>query len=158
MSGVERSGLGYGWRGAARPGMTWAAASLLAAAAVAGVAHACSCVPPGSASRQLANADLMIVARVSETRRLPPIDGSSMAETRFSVSETIKGPVRRYWVIRHQRGDSALCGAHFRPGKDYAFLARFADGKVWTSSCERAWFPLSDYRAAYAEPGQSRTS
>lgn len=113
-----------------------------------GVAYACSCRAPDDAASQLAGADLMILAQVSSVRRLPPQNGSPMAETRFMVMDTIKGPERRSWVIRHQRGDSAMCGIDFRPGVDQAILARFVEGKVWTSSCERAWFPIANYRAA----------
>lgn len=121
---------------------------LSASALVAGVAHACSCLNPGSAAEQLSRADIMIVAQVSSTRRLPSVEGYAMAETRFAVSETVKGPVRRSWTIRHQRGDSALCGVNFRPGQAYAFVARFEDGRVWTGSCDRALHPLQAYRAA----------
>ena len=117
-------------------------------AMASGIAYACSCAPPTDAATQLADADLMILARVSSVQRLPSREGRPMAETRFVVDDTLKGPNRRTWVIRHQRGDSAMCGVDFRPGQDYAILARFADGKVWTSLCERAWFPIAHYRAA----------
>lgn len=130
--------------------LAWSGAILLASALVAGVAHACSCLNPGSAAEQLSKADLMIVARVSSTRPLPPVDGYAMGETRFVVSETVKGPVRRHWTIRHQRGDSAMCGVNFRPGQTYAFLARVENGKVWTGSCDQAFYPLAAYRAAAA--------
>lgn len=150
--------------GALKGGMTvrrplaWSGAFLLASAIVAGVAHACSCPDPGSAAEQLSKADIMIVARVSSTRRLPPVGGYAMAETRFVVSETVKGPIRRHWNIRHQRGDSALCGVTFRPGQTYAFLARVENGKVWTGSCDQAFYPLAAYRtaAAVAAPGAAR--
>lgn len=135
---------------ATRRPLAWAGIFLTASVIGAGVAHACSCLDPGSAAQQLSKADVMIVAQVSSTRRLPPVEGYAMAETRFAVSETIKGPVRRSWTIRHQRGDSALCGVNFRPGQAYAFLARFEDGKVWTGSCDRAFYPLPAYRAAAA--------
>jgi len=128
--------------------LVWAGAFLLVSALVAGVAHACSCLNHGSAAEQLSKADIMIVARVSLTRRLPPIEGYAMGETRFAVSETVKGPVRRHWTIRHQRGDSAMCGVNFRPGQTYAFLAMFEGGKVWTGSCDQAFYPLDAYRAA----------
>lgn len=126
--------------------------AILVTAIAAGVAYACSCPPPANAAAQLEQADLMIVARVSSVRRLPSEEGRPMAETRFVVKETVKGPQHRVWSIRHQRGDSAMCGMDFRPGQDYAVLARFADGKVWTSACERAWFPVDDYRAAARLP------
>lgn len=144
-----------GFGAASTPGLGWAAGLSFAAAFAASVAHACSCLNPGSAAQQLAQADLMIVARVSDTRRLPSVDGYQMAQTRFVVSETIKGPVRRYWVVRHRRGDSALCGSTFRPGQDYAFAARFEGGKVWTGSCDRAWFALEAYRVAASEASGS---
>lgn len=134
----------------ARKQLALAGLFLLAAALAAGVAHACSCINPGSAAEQLSKADIMIVARVSSTRPLPPVEGYAMGETRFAVSETVKGPVRRHWTIRHQRGDSALCGVNFRPGQTYAFLARIEDGKVWTGACDRAFHPLEAYRAAAA--------
>lgn len=139
----------------ARGPLAWACGFLFASALVAGVAHACSCVNPGSAAEQLLTADIMIVARVSSTRRLPPVEGYAMAETRFAVSETVKGPVRRHWTVRHQRGDSALCGVNFRPGQAYAFLARIEGGKVWTGSCDRAFYPLEAYRAAAASVARS---
>ena len=122
--------------------------AIMLSVVAAGVSYACSCPPPTNAAAQLEQADLMIVARVSSVRRLPPQDGRPMAETRFVVTETVKGPQHRVWTIRHQRCDSAMCGMDFRPARDYAVLARFAGGKVWTSACERAWFPVEDYRAS----------
>lgn len=127
---------------------------IVVSAVAAGVAYACSCPPPTNAAAQLEQADLMIVARVSSVRRLPSEDGRPMAETRFVVTDTVKGPQRRAWTIRHQRGDSAMCGMDFRPAQDYAVLARFAAGRVWTSACERAWFPIEDYRSS--SPGQQQ--
>lgn len=135
---------------AVRKPVAWGAAVLLASALVVGVAHACSCPNPGSAAEQLAKADIMVVARVSSTRRLPSVEGYAMAETRFAVSETVKGPVRRHWIVRHQRGDAALCGVNFRPGRSYAFLARIQEGRVWTGPCDQAFYPLEAYRAAAA--------
>lgn len=123
---------------------------LSASALLGGAAWACSCVNPGSAAAHLASSDVMIVARVSSTRRLPLAEGVAMAETRFAVSETIKGPVRRHWIIRHQRGDSAMCGVNFRPGQSYALLARIENGKVWSGACDQAFYTLEAYRAAAA--------
>lgn len=122
----------------------------LALAASAGAALACSCLPPVSAAAQLEDAELMIVARVAEVRRLPPQDGYPTAETRFTVSRTIKGATRRNWWIRHGR-DSTLCGAEFRPGREYVVIAHRSDGRLWTGQCSRAWFPLEDYERAAAE-------
>lgn len=139
---------------AVRGPLAWAGAFLSASALAAGVAYACSCMNPGSAAEQLSKVDIMIVARVSSTRRLASVEGYPMAETRFAVSETIKGPVRRHWTIRHQRGDSSLCGINFRPGQAHAVLARFEDGKVWTGSCDRAFHPLEAYRAAAPAGGR----
>ncbi len=119
----------------------------LGVAALAGAALACSCIRPESAAAQLADADLMIVARVAEVRRRPPEEGSPMAETRFTVSRTIKGEVRRNWWIRHGR-DSAMCGIEFRPGREYVVIGHQARGRMWTGQCSRAWFPLEDYERA----------
>lgn len=93
----------------------------------------------------------MIVARVAEVRRLPAEDGVRLADTRFTVSRTIKGEARRNWWIRHGR-DSPMCGVEFRPGDEYVIIAHRAEGRLWTGLCSRAWFPLEDYeRAAAAE-------
>ena len=124
----------------------------LGAAALAGAALACSCIQPASAAAQLEDADLMIVARVAEVRRLPDLDGSRMAETRFTVSRTIKGETRRNWWIRHGR-DSPMCGVEFRPGREYVVLAHRAEGRMWTGLCSRAWFPIEDYERAAAAQG-----
>ena len=124
----------------------------LGAAALAGAALACSCVPPTSAAEQLEDADLMIVATAAEVRRLPAEDDvRRMAETRFTVSRTLKGEARRNWWIRHGR-DSPMCGVEFRPGQEYVVIAHRAEGRLWTGLCSRAWFPIEDYeRAAAAE-------
>lgn len=124
----------------------------LAVAAAAGAALACSCIRPASAAAQLAEADLMIVARVAEVRRLPAAEGHPMADTRFTVSRTLKGEVRRNWWVRHGR-DSAMCGIHFQPGREYVVIAASVDGRMWTGQCNRAWFPLEDYERAVANPG-----
>lgn len=124
----------------------------LAAAALAGAALACSCVRPASAAAQLEDADLMIVARVAEVRRLPGGRDNRMAETRFTVSRTIKGEARRNWWIRHGR-DSPMCGVDFRPGQEYAVIAHRVDGRMWTGLCNRAWFPIEDYERAASERG-----
>jgi len=121
----------------------------LAAAGLAGAALACSCIRPESAAAQLEDADLMIVARVAEVRRLPPAEGNPMADTRFTVSRTIKGEVRRNWWIRHGR-DSTMCGAEFRPGREYVVIAHRSEGRLWTGQCSRAWFPIEDYERAAA--------
>ena len=118
-------------------------------AALAGAALACSCLRPASAAAQLEDADLMIVARVAEVRRLPSDEGSRMADTRFTVSRTIKGEVRRNWWIRHGR-DSPMCGIDFRPGREYVVIAARAEGRMWTGQCNRAWFPIEDYERAAA--------
>ena len=123
----------------------------LGVAALAGAALACSCIRPASAAAQLAEADLMIVARVAEVRRLPPEEGNPMADTRFTVSRTIKGEVRRNWWIRHGR-DSAMCGIDFRPGREYVVIAGRTGGRMWTGQCNRAWFPIEDYERAAAGP------
>ena len=119
----------------------------LALAAAAGAALACSCPPPASAAAQLEDADLMIVARVAEVRRLPAKDGYAMAQTRFTVSRTLKGEIRRDWWIRHAR-DSPMCGVQFRPGQDYAVIAHRVEGRMVTGLCSHAWFPLEDYERA----------
>ena len=121
----------------------------LGAAALAGAALACSCVRPESAAAQLADADLMIVARAAEVRRLPGEVDNRRADTRFTVSRTIKGEVRRNWWIRHGR-DSPMCGVDFRPGQEYVVIAHRAEGKMWTGLCSRAWFPIEDYERAAA--------
>ena len=122
----------------------------LGLAAIAGAALACSCLRPASAAAQLAEADLMIVARAAEVRRLPNDEGSRLAETRFTVSRTLKGPVRRNWWVRHGR-DSPMCGIDFRPGREYVVIAHRTDGRMWTGQCSQAWFPIEDYERAAAE-------
>ncbi|MBI2261790.1 MAG: hypothetical protein HYU62_09020 [Caulobacterales bacterium] len=122
----------------------------LGAAALAGAALACSCVRPDSAADQLQDAELMIVATAAEVRRLPAEDGVRLADTRFTVTRTIKGEVRRNWWIRHGR-DSPMCGVEFRPGQEYVILAHRAEGRLWTGLCSRAWFPIEEYERAAAE-------
>jgi len=121
----------------------------LGAAAVAGAALACSCIRPASAAEQLKDADLMIVATAAEVRRLPADDGVRIADTRFTVSRTIKGQHRRNWWIRHGR-DSPMCGVEFRPGQEYVVIAQRTEGRLWTGLCSRAWFPIEDYERAAA--------
>jgi len=127
------------------------AGAILGAAAVAGAALACSCLPPGSAAAQMEGADLVIVARVAEVRRLPSTSAGPMAETRFTVARTLKGEARENWWIRHQRGDSAMCGVDFSPGDEYVVIAHRTEAGLVTGLCSRAWFPREDYERAAAE-------
>ena len=124
----------------------------LGLAAVAGAALACSCLRPASAAAQIEDAELVIVARAAEVRRLPDEEGARLADTRFTVSRTIKGETRRNWWIRHGR-DSPMCGVDFRPGQEYVIIAHRSDGRLWTGLCSRAWFPIEDYERAVADAG-----
>lgn len=119
----------------------------LIAAAAAGAALACSCVGYPDAKTQLAQNRLMVVARAEWTKPERGAIDPGQKVTRFAVVRTIKGQARPAWQIAHHT-EGATCGVVFEPGREYLILADSQQGRMGTSLCQRAQFPLADYEAA----------
>ncbi len=119
----------------------------LIAAAVAGTALACSCIGYSNAATQLAEARLMVIARAEWTKRERGTTDPGQKVTRFRVVRTIKGETRPAWQIAHH-SDGATCGVVFQPGKEYLVFADAWQGRMSTSLCQQAQFPLNEYEAA----------
>lgn len=117
------------------------------AAAAAGAALACSCIGYSDAATQLAEARLMVVARAEWTKPERGAADPGQKVTRFRVVRTIKGETRRTWQIAHHV-EGATCGVVFQPGKEYVVIAGTWQGRMSTSLCQQAQFPLVDYEAA----------
>jgi hypothetical protein len=112
-------------------------------------ALACDCVGYPSASSQLAEARIMVVARAEWTRRERGTKpDAELGVTRFTVVETIKGPRRAWWQIAHSVAGEASCGINFKPGRKYVVLIGDEQGRLATNWCRRIRFPLLDYKRA----------
>ena len=122
-------------------------ALVLVGSCVSGPALACSCIPRDSARAQLANADVMFLGRVAETRRTGRPPGSDEMVTRFTVQRTIKGTSVGAREVAHDV-ESAACGLTFQPGQSYAVMARSNSAGLTTSLCMLPRFPISDYDRA----------
>ncbi len=131
-----------GWR---RRLLPLAAAAFAASATVA---FACSCVDWQSPQAQLDHAELAVIARAVWTRREAggePYDGVTL----FNVERTLKGGERRQWRIAHLAlNGGPACGVVFTPGERIVLFANTQDGRLATSACQRARFPIPAYERA----------
>lgn len=128
-------------------------------------AHACSCMFPESAEKQIEGADLVFEGQVinvapekldlswwQRVRRAvlgPPEFEMRNDVTTFQVSRQIKGKAGRNIAISHLPGQfSATCGISFRPGETYIILAykSVESGVYSTSLCSSAAFPNEAYQ------------
>lgn len=102
-------------------------ATVLAALAPAAL-HACSCMPPGSATDELAKADSVFVGKavsvVTEEREVAEIR-SFFSELRvtFELQQVWKGLSEGDTVTVTTAADSAACGYGFEEGKTYLVYA-----------------------------------
>lgn len=132
---------------------------------IATPAHACSCMFPESAEKQMEYSDLVFEGQVinvapeklnlswwQRVRRAvfgPPEFEMRNEVTTFQVNREIKGTAGQNIAISHLPGQfSATCGISFRPGETYVILAyKSADsGKYSTSLCSSAAFPNEAYQ------------
>ncbi|MFN3574727.1 MAG: hypothetical protein ACK4TR_14480 [Phenylobacterium sp.] len=119
----------------------------LIAAAAASTAWACSCIGYADAASQLAEAQVMVIARAERTKPERGASDPRQSVTRFRVVRTIKGEPRRAWQFAHHI-DGATCGVVFQPGKEYVVIASAWQGRMSTSLCQQAQFPLAEYEGA----------
>lgn len=119
----------------------------LIAAAAASTAWACSCIGHADAATQLAEAQVMVIARAEWTKPERGASDPRQRVTRFRVVRTIKGEPRRAWQFAHHI-DGATCGVVFQSGKEYVVIASAWQGRMSTSLCQQAQFPLAEYEAA----------
>ncbi len=123
-----------------------AAAILFATSAT--VAFACSCTEWQSPEAQLADAEVAVIARAVWTRREAgggPYDGVTL----FTVERTLKGRVRQEWRVAHLAVDGgSTCGVVFKPGERILLFAYAHKGRMETTACNRAVFPIAAYERA----------
>ncbi len=112
----------------------------------AGPACACSCPPPDPAS-QIDRADVIFIGQVERVRRVGRTDGRPTSETVFAVERPLKGAVGARVAVRHQSGDSSLCGMQFERDREHIVFARLAEGRLYAQACSRDWLPLARYEA-----------
>lgn len=131
-----------------RPKFFQAAALVVAmgAAAPAGPACACSCLPPDPAV-QVANADVIFVGRVQRVGPMGQIDGRPISATIFRVERSLKGQVGTWVAIHHQSGDSSFCGMSFDRDRTHVVFAKRSDGRLYAQTCSRDWLPIERYEA-----------
>lgn len=125
----------------------------LAAVVPATAALACSCVEWRTPQAQLEDMDLAVVARPIWTRREQgggPYDGVTL----FTVERTLKGETRKQWRIAHLLDHNGpTCGIEFEPGERVVLMATMEGGRLKTSACHSARFPIAAYeRAAGRRP------
>lgn len=128
-------------------------------------AHACSCMFPESAEKQIEYSDLVFEGQVinvapeklnlswwQRVRRAvfgPPEFEMRNEVTTFQVVREIKGDASQNIAISHLPGQfSATCGISFRPGETYVILAykSVETGVYSTSLCSSAAFPNEAYQ------------
>lgn len=120
------------------------------AAASATAAIACSCVNWQTPQAQLDQMDVAVIARPVWTRR--EVDGEAYdGVTLFTVERTLKGEARQQWRIAHLVDHNGpTCGVAFRPGERILLMATMHQGRLMTSACHGALFPIAAYERAVA--------
>ena len=116
----------------------------------AGAAWACSCVRYANAQAQLEDTELMFVGRATHLAGESPGD-SQPGITEFTVERTLKGEHRAVRRIAHGRTMGGMCGVQFQRGRTYVVLASAFGGRLSTSACQSAQFPLADYENALSQ-------
>lgn len=111
-----------------------------------GPACACTCLPPDPAE-QVEDADVIFVGTVERVARLGQVNGRPLSATIFRVERPLKGDPASWVVIRHQSGDSTLCGMDFDRGRTHVVFARRADRRLYSQACSRDWLPIERYEA-----------
>lgn len=118
----------------------------LGLAAPAGPACACTCLPSDPAD-QVDEADVIFVGRVERVVRVGQAGGRPISATVFRVERSLKGDVGTWTAVRHQSGDSSLCGMQFDRDREHVVFARRAEGRLYAQACSRDWLPLERYEA-----------
>lgn len=125
-------------------------AVVAAFAASATVALACSCIRWQTPEAQLEEMDLAVVARAVWTRHEEG-RGPYESVTLFTIERTLKGPVRQHWRIAHLADHNGpTCGIEFGPGERIVLMATMEEGRLATSACHQALFPVVAYERAVA--------
>lgn len=75
----------------------------------AGPACACSCLPTDPAE-QVDKADVIFIGRVERVGPAGQIGDRPIGATIFRVERVLKGEAGTWVAVRHQSGDSTLCG------------------------------------------------
>jgi hypothetical protein len=96
---------------------------------------------------QVADADVIFVGRVERVGRIGQIDGRPISATIFRVERSLKGQVGTWVAIRHQSGDSSLCGMRYDPNRTHVVFAKKTKGRFYAQTCSRDWMPVERYEA-----------
>ena len=103
-------------------------------------AFACSCVPPGSPSEELARSTAVFSGKVIDVVEVPIDSGDfglfPMFEVTVKVSRVWKGPLRRTLVITTPMS-SASCGYHFEEGQEYLIYVDEFEDRLTVFLCSR---------------------
>ncbi|ATQ41185.1 hypothetical protein [Caulobacter mirabilis] len=123
------------------------------ASAAAGEAAACSCARYETAEAQLAQTEVLFLAKAVGEDSFTNIHGIPQPMTRFEVVRTLKGSVAGVAPVAHVR-EEAFCGIQYAKGQTYLVAAYRFEGRLWTSGCSAPRFPLEDYERALGQGGQ----
>lgn len=112
----------------------------------AGPACACSCLPTDPAE-QVDKADVIFIGRVERVGPAGQIGDRPIGATIFRVERVLKGEAGTWVAVRHQSGDSTLCGMEFERNREHIVFARRSEGRLYAQACSRDWLPLERYEA-----------